>query len=59
MFEVIKAHTIAKQSYTYDQAKQAHQSLQIDKTMMFTLKHNNQYTTSESNIECGNRYYPN
>jgi hypothetical protein len=46
VFEVIKAHTIAKECYTYDLAKNSKGSIKIEKAIMFTLKENNQYTPS-------------
>jgi thioesterase domain-containing protein/acyl carrier protein len=46
IFEVIKAQTIAKEYYTYDLAKNSKESIKIKKAIMFTLKQNNQYTSS-------------
>lgn len=47
IFEVIKAQTIAKEFYTYDLAKTSNESIQIEKSILFTLKENNQYTPSD------------
>lgn len=47
IFEVIKAQTIAKENYTMNLAKASKESIRIDKAILFLLKHNNQYTSSE------------
>ncbi|UJR34949.1 hypothetical protein I4U23_027727 [Adineta vaga] len=54
IFEVIKNQIIAKESYTYDLAKESNESIQIKKSILFTLKENNQFTSNETKHQIWN-----
>ena len=59
MYEVIKAQTIARESYTYRMVKQATTNLQINRAILFTLKHSNQRISREMKEQTWQSLVPN
>jgi hypothetical protein len=59
MYEVIKAPTIARESYTYQTVKYATTNLQVNRAILFTLKHSNQCVSTELKEQTWQSLVPN